>query len=183
MANQVNNPTYGFTNKTIATNVNGIPSSQKKNQPYILDLVTRERLFFQNIPSSTNYHPESNWAPVVSPGRNNPLYQYTGGEDTLSFTLTWYSNIQTKDDVIKAVKWLESLGKNNGYDEKPHLLQCVFGMLYRDAKWIMHSAGPIDLSNFDREVGMLPKLARQDIVLKRVTETNRTRTDILSITT
>lgn len=183
MANQVDSPTYGFTNKTVANNVTGVPSIQKTNQPYILDLITRERLFFQNIPTDLKYNPESNWGPVASPGRNNPLYQYTGGEDTLTFTLSWYADVATKDDVIKSIKWLEALGKNNGYDEKPHPLQCVWGMLYRDAKWIMHSAGPINLSLFDRAVGMLPKMASQEIILKRITTINRTRTDILSITT
>lgn len=183
MANQVNNPTYGFSSKTVATSINGISSSQKPNQPYILDLVTRERLFFQTIPTEHKYHPDSNWAVINSPGRNNPLYHFTGGEDTLSFTMSWYADVSTRDDVLKAVKWLESLGKNNGYDEKPHSLQCIWGDLYRDAKWIMFSSGPIDFSMFDREFGMLPRLAKQEIVLKRITTINRTRTDILSITT
>lgn len=174
--------TYGYQGKTVAQNPSGTTNQTiKTNQPYILDLVTRERLVFQNVPLELSYDPDSRWLAVASPGRNNPIYHYLGSEDTLSFTLSWYSDDSTKQDVITKIKWLESLSKNNGYTEKPHMLQCVWGDLFRDAKWIMFKAGPARLSLFDRTAGMMPKLASQDIVLKRVVEQNRTRTNILDI--
>lgn len=174
--------TYGYQGKGVSQNPAGtVNQTIKPNQPYILDLVTRERLIFQNVPTELTYDPDSRWLAVASPGRNNPIYHYLGSEDTLSFTLSWYSDDTNKQDVLTKIKWLESLGKNNGYDEKPHLLQCVWGDMFRDAKWIMFKSGPARMSLFDRTAGMMPKLATQDITLKRVVELNRSRTNILDI--
>jgi len=182
MADIIQTPIYGFQNRTVANNnTGGIGTRIKPNQPYILDLVTLERLFFQNIPTDLKYSPESNWVAVAMPGRNNAVYQFTGGEDILAFTLSWYSDETGKTDVIRKVKWLESLTRNDGYDNKPHPVQCIWGNLFRDAKWVLTSAGPINFSNFDREVGMWPKLATQEIILKRITDQNRSRDQILNI--
>ena|SRR5882757_3168571 len=175
-------PVYSLNSKNLTTISIGLINTIKKiNQPYILDLITRERLVFQNIPNDLKYSPESNFMAVASAGRNNPLYQYVGSEDVLAFTLSWYAEETSKNDVLRKVKWLESLSKNDGYDNKPHLVQCVFGEVFRDAKWIVSSAGPIQFNLFDREIGMFPKLATQEITLKRVTDKNRTRQEILSI--
>lgn len=180
MANENGSPTYGFPNKKIQVPVAGISSNQKLNQPYLVDLVTLERLVFQSIPTSIKYNPESNFQAVASAGRNNPKYQYIGSEDILSFNLSWYAEVDAKTDVIQKLKWLESLTKNNGYDEKPHLVQFSFGDMYRDSKWLV-TAAPYEISLFDRVDGMFPKLATSELTLKRVTIINRTRTDILSI--
>lgn len=181
MADLIQTPTYGFNNKSVIPPPSGPNTLSKPGQPYILDLVTRERLFLQNIPDSLKYAPESQFVAIASPGRNNPLYHFTGSEDVLSFTISWYAEEAAKDDVLRKAKWLESLSKNNGYDEKPHIVQFVFGNMFRDAKWLVTSAGPISFGLFDRTAGMLPKLATQDMILKRTTETNRTRAEILSI--
>jgi len=155
---------------------------QKKNQPFIMDMVTLEKLFLQTIPSELDYNPESGWAVVASPGRNNPLYQYTGSEDTLTFSVTWYSDVENREDVMKKIKWLEALGKNNGYEEKPHQVAFVFGQLFKGTRWILFSAPP-KMSLFNRELGMLPQLAMTEITLKRVTDVNRLRNDILKTDT
>lgn len=182
MPDIIQTPTYGFKNKTISPGVSGgINTTTKPNQPYLLDLVTLERLFFQNIPTVLKYTPESQFVAIPSAGRNNPLYHYVGSEDSLAFTITWYAEESAKDDVLRKAKWLESLSKNDGYDKKPHLVQLIFGNVFKDAKWLVTSAGPIDFSLFDRTAGMLPKLATQEITLKRTTETNRSRVEILSI--
>lgn len=152
------------------------------NQPYILDLVTKNRLFFQTIPLELNYNPESSWVAIAAAGRNNPTYHYTGSEDTLSFMITWYAATEGRADVIRKCKWLESLSKNDGYDNQPHSVQCIFGDLFKEAKWIVFSA-PYKLAMFNRQIGMLPQLATQEITLKRITVTNRTRRDILRSTT
>lgn len=176
------NPSYGlFTNKVVSTSVINGGASKKPGQPYILDLVTLEVLYFQNIPKDLKYHPEASWLVVASASRNNPNFQYLGGDDNLSFTLSWYSDDKSSQDVIKAMKWIEALSRNDGYNSKPHPIQCVWGNMYRDAKWIVHSAGPSNMSMFDRTNGMFPRLATQEIVLKRVVETNRSLSDIRSI--
>jgi hypothetical protein len=182
MADPIQSPVYGFSNRQVATdNTGGTGTQVKENQPYIVDLITLERLYFQNIPNTIKYSPESNWMAVASSGRNNPIYHYTGSEDILAFTLSWYSDELSKQDVIKKIKWLESLSKNDGYDNKPHPVQCVWGSMFRDAKWIVSSAGPVEMGLFDRTSGMFPKIATQELILKRITDTNRTREQILSI--
>lgn len=155
--------------------------NQKKNQPCIIDLVTLDKLYFQTIPLELAYNPESNFVVVAPPGRNNPLYQYTGGEDTLNFSLSWYSDNENNQDVLMKCKWLESLGKNDGYDNKPHPVQLIFGDLFRGAKWILTVQTKWTL--FNRDVGMMPRLATTEITLRRITETNRKRSQILILDT
>jgi hypothetical protein len=174
-------PIYTLGNKSpVPINLNG-GANQKQGQPYILDLVTLEWLYFQNIPQEVEYDPKAEWIAIASAGRNNPGYQYLGGDDTLSFTLSWYSNDATRQDVWRAIKWLESLSRNDSYTNKPHLVQCVWGDMFRDSRWIVHSAGPVRPSLFDRENGMMPRLATQNVVLKRVTLTNTSIEQIRSI--
>jgi hypothetical protein len=157
-------------------------SSGKNNQPYILDLVNLEKLFFQTIPLTLKYSPDTSWVAIASAARNTPVYQYVGAEDSIAFTLSWYCNHDSYLDVLKKCKWLESLSKSDGYAEKPHLVQFAFGELFRDSKWLVKSA-PYEFSLFDREQGMLPKLATQEVTLVRLQETNRRRTEILKFNT
>lgn len=178
---QAPSPIFGFDNR-IPDN-QGIPGGlddQRPGQPYILDLTTRERLFFQSIPDELTYDPDSTFIAIASAGRNNPLYHYIGSEDILQFNLSWYANEANRQDVIRKCKWLEAMSKNNGYDEKPHQVQCVFGNLFRDAKWLVVKAR-YTMKLFDGQFGMLPRLAMQELVLKRITNNNRTRSEIQSI--
>lgn len=154
----------------------------KANQPYILDLTTGQRLFFQTIPLDITVNPEASWVVIAPPGMNNAFYQYTGGEDSLEFTITWYADDESRQDVIRKCKWLESLTRNDGYDNPPHVVQFIFGDLFKNSKWIVFGAA-YKLSNFNREVGMLPQMASQQLVLKRVSQINRTRNEILKYDT
>lgn len=155
---------------------------QKENQPYFLDLVTQELLHFQTIPLDIQVNSELGWVAVMGNGRNTPLYQYTGAEDSLVFSLTWYADTTGKEDALTKCKWIEALGKNNGYDEKPHAVKLVFGDLFKKSKWIV-TAAPYRLTLFDRSKGMMPCLCTQEITLKRILELNRSRRDILDLNT
>lgn len=154
----------------------------KENQPCIVDLVTLEKLYLQTVPLELNYNPETAWTVIMAAGRNNPLYQYSGAEDTLSFTITWYADTEAKEDVLRKVKWIEALGKNNGYDEKPHRIKFIFGKMFADAEWILF-AMPVKYSLFDRPKGMMPCHAIHEITLKRITRTNMKRNDIIKLST
>lgn len=188
MATQRNLPTPGIPYRDIAFKllqfevISGYNKSQKENQPFIIDLVTLEKLYFQNIPPALDYNPESNFESIASPGRNTPIYQYSGAEDTLDFVLTWYADDESRLDVLLKCKWLEALGKNNGFDEPPHLVKLCFGELFSDAKWIVAKAS-YKLGRFQRPHRMYPAYAEQQITLKRVEEGNRTRNSILKHTT
>ena len=49
-------------------------------------------IVIQNRPNEVNINPQTNWVSIMSMGRNNPFMMYTGGEDTISFDISWYSN-------------------------------------------------------------------------------------------
>ena len=151
-------------------------------QPYFVDMVNCETLYLQTIPIELTYEPECQWAAIAAPGRNNPNYQFLGAEDTLSLSITWYANEESREDVLRKCKWLESMSKNNGYDEKPHRVKFMFGNLFNDSEWIITSA-KYNLRLFSRPYGMLPALALQEIVLKRIMTTNRTTNQIRKIDT
>ena len=55
----------------------------------------------QNRPNELNGNPQSAWGSVKSMGRNNPFMMYTGGEDTISFDVSWYvSDPNNRKEVI-----------------------------------------------------------------------------------
>lgn len=173
-------PIYGFGDRQQKQQNFNPGDNGKPGQPYFVDLVTLEKLFLQTIPLEMEYDPQANFVAIASAGRNLAIYHYTGGEDKLEFTITWYGNDATRQTVIAKAKWLESLTRNDGYDNKPHNVQFIFGDLFRDAQWIVKHAG-YRLSQWNRQFGMMPQLAVQTIVLMRAGELNRSRADILSI--
>ncbi len=130
-----------------------------------------ESLRIQTVPLELGVSRDSNWATIPSIGRNNPFYHYTGGEDTLEFTLDWYTTSPTVDDVIKKCRWVQSLTMANGYKYEPPRILLIYGHLFKYTTWIVQSAH-YRLSLFDKENNMLPRQAYQDIVLKKVTDHN-----------
>jgi hypothetical protein len=153
---------------------------QKPGQPYIMDTVTFEVLFLQTIPTEISDGSELSYVALAAAGRNVPLYQYTGAEDSISFTVSWYANLDHKQDVLKKVKWLKAISKNNGYSDPPHPVLFSFGELYKKSKWIIVSTNT-RWSMFDREKGMMPCLAYTDLELKRISSLNPTRAEMLDI--
>lgn len=153
---------------------------QKGNQPYILDLVTLKRIFFQGLPLELEIAGDSNFATMASMGRNNPFYHFTGSEDVIKFNLSWFAAVEEQDDVLKKCKWLHSLTKNNGYKKRVHHVQFSFGDMFKASEFIIVSA-PYSLRLFNRELGMLPRIATQEITLKRVTADNLTHADMLKL--
>lgn len=143
------------------------------------------------IPRALNYDINSNFVGIPSFGRNNPFYQYTGSEDTLSFEIDWHSNEIGREDVIKNCRWVESLAKADGYNSTPSIVLLVWGMgnrLFKKDLWIVTNAS-YSLTQFVKgykdpntgdfnKVALLPQQAYQRVTLKRVTSQNRTITDI-----
>ncbi len=143
------------------------------------------------IPREVQYTPQNKVIAMASPGRNNPFYHYTGSEDTLEFTIDWYSNSYNKSDVIMKCREVEAMSKNDSYDKTPALLRIIWGkqdLLFNDTYWVIEKA-PYKLQNFNRAyrdwdkntgelgkdlfaTGLLPVQAYQQLTLKKVTPNN-----------
>jgi len=135
------------------------------------------------IPKELNWNTESNFVAIKPVGRNNPKYHYTGSEDRLEFDIDWHSYNNKRDDVIRKCRLIESLSKNDGYENPPHRVILHWSnrdYLFRDIHFIVLSA-PYKMTQFSKASysngniisnGMLPIQATQKIVLGRITDHN-----------
>lgn len=164
-------------------------------------------LVIQNRPDRLKVEPAATWAAVRSMGRNNPFYFYTGGEDTITFDISWYSvDADHRDDVVNKCRLLESWTRANGYSASPPTLRIQWGNsgLFEDDLFIL-AAAPYELTHFqnasrmmsrydnDPDTGqritntvsqpynlkLLPNCATQTLTFKRVTKNNRTWEEII----
>lgn len=145
--------------------------NQKPFQPYLLDLVTLKRIYFQGLPTEIHVDESSSFSAINSANRNVPLYHYNHGEDTIRFSVSFFADIEEQSDVLAKVKWISSLKKVDGYGKNIHPVQLAFGNLFKDSKFIV-TESPYILRHPNRELGMLPRLATQEITLKRISEKN-----------
>lgn len=155
------------------------PSSNESNI-WIIAIDDRDeeiyKLRLQTVPLEVNVKAEANWAIIPAISRNNPFYHYTGGEDIVEFTIDWYSIEELREDVIRKCRWVESLSRADAYRQEPRRVILIFGELFKYTKWIV-TAAPYRLSLFDKEKGMLPRQAYQDLTLRKVTRDNTTILD------
>lgn len=152
------------------------------DRPYFLNMETCETLLFQTIPLDISKDPGNQWSAIASPGRNVPFWHYTGAEDTISFNLNWYCEEENREDVLRKCKTLEAWSMNDGYISKPPRIKIMFGNMLKEATWVIERA-PYKLALFQRQTGMLPHFANQEITLKKITDKNSTTADILRIDT
>ncbi len=160
--------------------IGGSGVTVKANQPYILNPATGEYLVIQGLPLELSYSPDTQVATIASVGRNNARYQPTSSEDTLKFSISYYATEESAEDVLRSCKWLESLTKNDGFTKGHPEVMLIWGTMFHRTKFILISA-PYSMRLFDREKGMKPKLATQEITLKRLSDTNLTHKDITSL--
>ena len=153
-----------------------IKSSTTEGKLYFVALTTLDRLDIQFVPE-LNLGRQANIAKIQIIGRNEPLHQFTGGESTLTFQLDFYAKDEDRLDVIKKVRWLESLTYNDGYKRPAQKVKLVFGDLFTSEIWVVNNV-TTKLSNFNREKGFLPQQAYVDISLMLDTETNSAWEDI-----
>lgn len=153
------------------------------------------KIEIQCKPYEIEVSPDSNWASVKSMGRNNPFMFYTGGEDTISFDISWYSTKTTRDDVIAKCRLLESWTRADGYKSSPPTVLISWGSsdIFKDDTFVLTSA-KYTLSNFQNstrkdisrkknadhiDLGLYPNCATQHLVFKKVTQGNNTHQDII----
>lgn len=164
----------------------------------------------QNRPNELNINPQSSWVAVKSMGRNNPFMMYTGGEDTISFDISWYvSDPNNRKEVITKCNLLKSWTKADGYIASPPTLNILWGTsgLFDNDTFILESA-PFILSHFQNasrilgrynhlengerivagdgeynyleDLHLYPNCATQTLTFKRVSATNQRRVEIVS---
>ena len=154
-------------------------------------------LVLQNRPDTLSIDPTGSWASVRSPGRNNPFYIYSGGEDTITLDISWYAvDPVYRDDVLNKCKLLHSWSKANGYNASPPTLEIIWGNsgIFNNDKFILFSA-PYQLKNFQNahrgtptddnpsghvDLRLLPNCATQTLTFKKVTTDNTNHEDIIA---
>jgi len=160
----------------------GDASNKLLNQPYILDTINLKRVFLQSIPGEINVTGDSQFATIGTMGRNLPYYHYTGAEEIVSFTISWFGQKEDFTDVIQKCKWFKSLTVNDGDVYGVHPVVFSFGGLFKESKFIV-TAAPYKLQHFIRDKNMLPCLAASEITLKKISSRNETHADIFKVGT
>ena len=158
-------------------------------------------LELQTYPEKVSFQGESTWAVINSMGRNTPMYHFTGAESIIQLNISWYCDDPANpEDVIAKCKLLEAWSKGNGYISAPPILKLNWGdsELFKDELFIL-TAATYELSNwrgsvkqYDRktkelvlpkgyvDTNLLPAMATQELIFRRVSATNLTHGDIIS---
>lgn len=158
-----------------------------------------EYIVLQTRPLQVDFKGETSWATIKSMGRNTPIYQYTGAEDTLQFNISWFStDLNNPDEVVNKCRLLELWSKSNGYLTAPPVLNIQWGNnsdyhMLVNHDYILISA-TYSLKNFNNgarvkiknsneweqhNLNLWPSIATQELVFKRVSSHNLGYEDIL----
>ena len=175
--------------------------TKKRIQIYNISSDPITYLELQTYPEKVSFQGESTWAVINSMGRNTPMYHFTGAESIIQLNISWYCDDPANPaDVIAKCKLLEAWSKGNGYISAPPILKLNWGdsELFRDELFIL-TAATYELSNwrgsvkqYDRktkelvlpkgyvDTNLLPAMATQELIFRRVSATNLTHGDIIS---
>jgi hypothetical protein len=168
-------------------------SNQANNQIIIYNISTDtyKYIVIQNRPNKIEFRGESSWASIKSMGRNTPMYHYTGAEDIIQINISWYcDDPNNPEEVINKCRLLEAWTKSNGYIQAPPVLFIQWGNsdMFKDQEFILTSA-TYTLSNFNNafytkdglvDGKLLPSVATQELIFKRVSSTNLLWEDMLA---
>jgi len=155
-------------------------TSTTKEQLYLVVLGQEKyvKIPFQFVPNEINYDRNIDMQEIKPIMRNLPNYQYTGGSTIISFTLDFFANLDSRQDVIDRCREIEALGYTDGYDNDKPLVKLVWGGLFREEKWEILSIRA-KYSEFKPESNFLPQQAYVDISLGLVSDVNPKWRDIL----
>lgn len=175
--------------------------TKKRIQIYNISSDPITYLELQTYPEKVSFQGESTWAVINSMGRNTPMYHFTGAESIIQLNISWYCDDPANPaDVLAKCKLLEAWSKGNGYISAPPILKLNWGdsELFKDELFIL-TAATYELSNwrgsvkqYDRktkklvlpkgyvDTNLLPAMATQELILRRVSATNLTHGDIIS---
>lgn len=175
--------------------------TKKRIQIYNISSDPITYLELQTYPEKVSFQGESTWAVINSMGRNTPMYHFTGAESIIQLNISWYCDDPANPaDVMAKCKLLEAWSKGNGYISAPPILKLNWGdsELFKDELFIL-TAATYELSNwrgsvkqYDRktkelvlpkgyvDTNLLPAMATQELIFRRVSATNLTHGDIIS---
>ena len=122
-----------------------------------------DRLCLQFVPDGFDMPREATLDSLAVIGRNNNLYQFTGGFESLTLPLEFYASDIGRNEVLKAVNWLKSLTMTNR-DKGIPLVKIVFGDMFKKETWVVQSVTP-HYSQFSPEHNWLPCRAKVDVKL------------------
>lgn len=133
------------------------------SQLFIVELAEPfERLEIQFVPEEISIPRKADLSKISIIGRNNKLLQYTGGEETMTLNLEFYSDEKDRFDVIQKVDWLKSLCYNDGYNAGARKVKVLFGDLFTYHVWTVEGVTP-NLSHFDDVASWLPIRAKVEV--------------------
>lgn len=175
--------------------------TKKRIQIYNISSDPITYLELQTYPEKVSFQGESTWAVINSMGRNTPMYHFTGAESIIQLNISWYCDDPANPaEVLAKCKLLEAWSKGNGYISAPPILKLNWGdsELFKDELFIL-TAATYELSNwrgsvkqYDRktkelvlpkgyvDTNLLPAMATQELIFRRVSATNLTHGDIIS---
>lgn len=130
-----------------------------------------ESIELQFVPDEIPIPRKADLSRIQIIGRNNKLIHYTGGEETMSLKIDFYSNDQNRQDVIYKVDWLKSLCYNDGDAAPARKVKVIMGNLFPYHVWVVESVTPV-LSHFDNENEWLPMRASVDVQFVLDPDTN-----------
>ena len=148
------------------------------NSVYLVELQDPfETLALQFIPNEINKTRQGNFEAVLPTGRNNPIFQYTGGNDDLSLVVVFYADDEHRESVLKKIAWLESLANSDGYNAPARRVKIVFGNVFREEKWVVKTVST-KMSDFASLYGYAPMRAEINLSLSLAPDTNLIFKDI-----
>lgn len=131
---------------------------------------TRQRLEIQFVPQGISGSRTANLQEIAIVGRNDPLYHFTSGKETLTLPLEFYSDNERHDDVKRKIDWLRSLTINNGNIGGYRNVKIIFGDLFRFEVWVVKNV-KYNYTHFDGQSKFLP--LRATVVLSLALDTKQ----------
>jgi len=111
-------------------------------------------------------------------GRNMESLHFVGGSKTMDLVMDFVPEIESREDLLYKVSWLESLTYNEGFKSPPPRIRLLFGGVIEEQLWVVQKVTP-KLSLFNRQHDLRPSLGYVAIHLIRWAEYNIKRSDVL----
>lgn len=152
-------------------------SSTTGGRLYLTAINSLEKLEIQYVPKEIVLDRNANIADIVIVGRNNPIHQYTSGDTTLTLELDFHAEEESREDVIRKVRLLQSWMHNDGYSKPAEIVRLTWGKLFKaNEVWVIKRA-PAKFSNFNPSKEWLPQQAYVSLTLALDTSENLKKRD------